>query len=171
LRKDERVNRVAPHKLYTIGYEGASVDGLVGALKAAGVARVLDIRYSPYSKRDEFSVDALAPALAAYGIAYTHIKALGNPPAGREAARLGHAAAYREIMAGHLESPDGAAGLRQALTHAGAEPVCLLCLERSARHCHRHIVADALAARAGLDVEHLQVDRKTAHPAQAAFDF
>jgi uncharacterized protein (DUF488 family) len=158
-------------KLYTIGYEGASVDGLVGALKAAGVARLLDIRYSPYSKRDEFSLDALAPALAAYGIGYTHIKALGNPPAGREAARLGHQAAYREIMAVHLRGPDGAEGLRQALTLAAAEPCCLLCLERSARHCHRHIVADAMAARAGLDIEHLQIDRKTAHPAQAAFDF
>jgi uncharacterized protein (DUF488 family) len=158
-------------RLYTIGYEGASVDGLVGALKAAGVARVLDIRYSPYSKRDEFSQDALVPALAAYGIGYTHIKALGNPPAGREAARLGHLAAYREIMTGHLQGAEGAAGLRQALEFAAAEPVCLLCLERSARHCHRHIVADAMVARSGLEVEHLQVDRKTAHPAQAAFDF
>lgn len=162
---------MAPHRLYTIGYEGASVDGLVGALKAAGVAHVLDIRYSPYSKRDEFSTDALAPALSAYGIGYTHIKALGNPPAGREAARLGHVSAYREIMAAHLKSPDGAAGLQQALTLAVAEPVCLLCLERSARHCHRHIVADAITARTGLTLEHLQVDRKTAHPAQAAFDF
>ena len=162
---------MAPHKLYTIGYEGASIDGLVGALKAAGVARVLDIRYSPYSKRDEFSTDALAPSLAAYGIRYTHIKALGNPPAGREAARLAHHAAYREIMAGHLASVDGAAGLHQALAHAATEPVCLLCLERAARHCHRHIVADAMAARAGLEVQHLQIDRKTAHPAQAAFDF
>jgi uncharacterized protein (DUF488 family) len=162
---------VAPHKLYTIGYEGASVDGLVGALKAAGVTRVLDIRTSPYSKREEFSTDALAPALSAYGIGYTHIKALGNPPAGREAARLGHLAAYREVMATHLKSADGAAGLRQALTLAADEPVCLLCLERSVRHCHRHIVADAMAADAGLAVEHLQVDRKTVHPAQAAFDF
>lgn len=162
---------MAPHKLYTIGYEGASVDGLVGALKAAGVARVLDIRYSPYSKRDAFSMDALAPALAVYGIGYTHIKALGNPPAGREAARLGHHAAYREIMDGHLASPDGAAGLRQALALAALEPICLLCLERSARHCHRHIVASAMAVRAELEVEHLQIDRKTAHPAQAAFDF
>jgi uncharacterized protein (DUF488 family) len=158
-------------KLYTIGYEGASIDALLGALKAAGIARVLDIRSSPYSKRDEFSLDALAPALARYGMGYTHLKALGSPPAGREAARLGHMAAYREIMTGHLAAPEGAEGLRLALGYARAEPVCLLCLERSARHCHRHIVAETLAARGGLEIEHLQTSRKIAHPAQSAFDF
>lgn len=165
------MNAMPPRKLYTIGYEGASVETLAGALKEAGVTRILDIRYSPYSRRDEFSQDALAPALAAYGIAYTHIKGLGNPPEGREAARVGHMAAYREVMANHLKGPEGEAGLREALALAAREAVCLLCLERAPRHCHRSIVADALAARGGLEVEHLQTSRKTPHPAQAAFDF
>jgi uncharacterized protein (DUF488 family) len=160
-----------PRKLYTIGYEGASVEALVAALKEAGVARILDIRYSPYSRRDEFSQDALVPALAAYGVAYTHIRALGNPPAGREAARLGHMVVYREVMGNHLKAPEGQAGLHEALALATAEAVCLLCLERAARHCHRSIVAEALAAMGGFAVEHLQTSRKAPHPAQANFDF
>jgi uncharacterized protein (DUF488 family) len=160
-----------PRKLYTIGYEGASVETLVTALKDAGVTRVLDIRYSPYSRRDEFSQDALAPALAAYGIAYTHIRALGNPPEGREAARLGHMAAYREVLGNHLKREEGQGGLREALGFAEKETVCLMCLERAARNCHRSMVADALAALGAFEVEHLQTNRKAAHPAQAAFDF
>jgi uncharacterized protein (DUF488 family) len=160
-----------PRKLYTIGYEGASVETLVASLKEAGVMRVLDIRYSPYSRRDAFSQDALAPALASYGIAYTPIKALGHPPAGREAARVGHMAAYREVMASHLGSVEGQDGLREAADFATREGVCLLCLERAPRSCHRSIVADALAAMNGFEVEHLQTSRKTAHPAQTAFDF
>lgn len=160
-----------PRKLYTIGYEGASVETLIAALKEAGVARVLDVRYSPYSRRDEFSQDALAPALAAYGVAYTHIKALGNPPAGREAARVGHMAVYREVIGNHLKGAEGEAGLREALALATAEAVCLLCLERAVRHCHRSMVAEALAAMGGFTVEHLQTSRKTPHPAQTAFDF
>lgn len=160
-----------PRKLYTIGYEGASVETLVAALKEAGATRILDIRYSPWSRRDEFSQDALIPALAAYGIAYTHIKALGNPPEGREAARVGHMAAYREVMGNHLKGPDGQAGLQEALDLATHEAVCLLCLERAARHCHRSIVAEALATMGGFEVAHLQTNRKAPHPAQAAFDF
>ena len=159
------------HKLYTIGYEGASVEDLVAALQDAGVRRLIDIRYSPYSKRDAFSREALGPALAAYGIAYTHVRELGNPPASREAARLGHAAAYREIFTGHLNGPEGQAGLRQVLAAAEGEPVCLMCLERAARHCHRNMVAERLAEMGGFEVEHLLTSRRTAHPAQTAFDF
>ncbi|NJM33453.1 MAG: DUF488 domain-containing protein [Rhodomicrobium sp.] len=113
----------------TIGYEGASVEELVAALKAARVTRIVDIRESPYSRRREFCREALAAALADYGIGYTHIRELGNPPAGREAAHAGHMAAYREIFTAHLKSVDGERGSRQALSLAAAETVCLLCLE------------------------------------------
>jgi uncharacterized protein (DUF488 family) len=162
---------MASHKLYTIGYEGASVEDLVSALKAAGVRRLIDVRYSPYSQRDDFSREALKPALEAHGLAYSHIGELGNPPAGREAARLGHRAVYREIFTGHLNSPDGRKGLALALELALAEPVCLMCLERSSRQCHRGMVAEALAGIGGMEVEHLATSRKSSHPDQAAFDF
>lgn len=159
------------HTLYTIGYEGASVEELVAALKAVGVAHMIDIRFSPYSRRDAFGRESLSPALAAYGIAYTHIQALGNPPAGREAARIGHRAVYREILTAHLDGEEGRRGLDTALALAEAGPVCLMCLERAARNCHRAIVAERLAALGGFAIEHLTVSRKASHPAQAAFDF
>jgi len=162
---------VAFPKLYTIGYEGASIEGLVAALQQAGVTRVLDIRYAPYSRREAFSIEALGPALTAYNIAYTHIRGLGNPPSGREAARLGHAAAYREIFTAHLNGPEGQAGLHQALAFAEADTLCLLCMERAARNCHRSMAAKALAALTGCEIAHLQIDSKSAHPAQSAFEF
>jgi uncharacterized protein (DUF488 family) len=162
---------MASAKIYTIGYEGASVADLVGALQAARVRRLIDIRYSPYSRRDAFSREELAPALASYGIAYDHIRALGNPPAGREAARLGHKAVYREIFTAHLDGRDAQEALRQVLGAAQAEPVCLMCLERAPRQCHRSLVAERLVQMGGLEVEHLQIGRNAAHPAQSAFDF
>ncbi len=159
------------HKLYTIGYEGASVENLVAALRDAGVKHLIDIRFSPYSRRDDFSRETLKPAIEAYGLAYSHIRELGNPPAGREAARLGHRAAYREIFMGHLDSTDGKRGLDQALALAKTAPSCLMCLERNHRHCHRSMVAERLAALGGFEVEHLAVSRKSGHPGQSAFDF
>jgi uncharacterized protein (DUF488 family) len=162
---------MASGKLFTIGYEGASIEGLVTALKTAGVARLIDVRYSPYSRRDAFAREALAIALGAYGIGYTHIRALGNPPAGREAARLGHRAAYCEIFTAHLDGDEGQAGLAEAGALAEREPCCLLCLERNHRHCHRSMVAERLAAIGGFEVEHLTASGKAAHPGQAVFEF
>jgi uncharacterized protein (DUF488 family) len=155
----------------TIGYEGASVEGLIGALKQAGVTRVLDVREAPYSKREEFSKDALAAALAEYGIGYTHIRELGNPPEGREAARAGHMIAFREILNAHLDNEAGQGGLTRALDLATKEKVCLLCMERSAKHCHRSVVTARMHQATGQTIVNLSVTRKTAHPAQAAFDF
>ncbi|MEJ2125830.1 MAG: DUF488 domain-containing protein [Alphaproteobacteria bacterium] len=158
-------------EICTIGYEGATVEGLIGALKQAGVTRVLDVREAPFSKREEFSKEALAAALAEYGISYTHMRELGNPPEGREAARAGHMIAFREILNAHLDSEVGQAGLTRALALAAEEKVCLLCLERSAQHCHRSVVSARMHQATGQTIVNLTVSRTTAHPAQAAFDF
>ena len=50
-------------KIYTIGYEGASVEDLIATLQNAGVKRLIDIRSSPYSRRSEFSKDEISAAL------------------------------------------------------------------------------------------------------------
>jgi uncharacterized protein (DUF488 family) len=157
--------------IYTIGYEGASIEDLIATLKGAGVMRLLDIRVSPYSRRHEFSTDELSAALDRYGIAYTHLRELGNPPAGREAARAGHMAAYREIFTAYLDGEEGQKGLERALAFAAAERVCLLCLEKAPSHCHRSMVAVRLNAMSGQEIVHLRVERRVAHPAQTAFDF
>ncbi len=157
--------------IHTIGYEGAAIEDLISTLARAGVTRLLDIRQSPYSKRGEFSTDELRAALADYGIAYTHIRTLGNPPAGREAARAGHTAAFREIFSAHLNGPEGRDGLDEALGFAANEPVCLLCLEKSPMHCHRSMVAARLNELSGQAIVNLRIQRSTAHPAQNAFEF
>jgi uncharacterized protein (DUF488 family) len=157
--------------IHTIGYENAVIEDLISTLKAAGVTRVIDVREAPYSKRPEFSTDTLAATLANYGVAYTHIRELGNPPAGREALRVGHPAVFREIIAAHLDSERGQNGLARALALAAAEPVCLLCMEKAPRHCHRSLVAARLNERSGQEIVHLHVTAKAPHPDQAAFDF
>jgi uncharacterized protein (DUF488 family) len=158
-------------RIFTIGYEGADILALITALRSAGVARVVDVRHSPYSKRPEFSKDELRAALHDYGIAYTHIETLGNPPAGREAARAGHMASYKSVYSAHLESEDGRKGLAKLMELAAAEAVCMLCLEKSAGHCHRGMIAEKFAALTGQTVEHLRVAASAPHPGQHAFDF
>jgi uncharacterized protein (DUF488 family) len=158
-------------RIFTIGYEGADIPALIMALRSAGVARVVDVRHSPYSRRPEFSKDELRSALGEYGIAYTHIEALGNPPAGREAARAGHMSSYKSVYTAHLDSEEGRKALARLMQLAAQETVCLLCLEKSAGHCHRGMIADKYTVLTGEDVEHLRVAASAPHPGQHAFDF
>ena len=76
-------------KIFTIGYEGVTQGEFLAALEGAGVARVIDVRALPLSRRPGFSKTPLKNALAEVGIDYVHLKALGTPPEGREAARKG----------------------------------------------------------------------------------
>ena len=51
-------------KLFTIGYEGTTMDEFITALQRAGVERVIDVRALPLSRRPGFSKTPLTGALA-----------------------------------------------------------------------------------------------------------
>src|ERR687894_2134117 len=105
--------------LWTIGYERLLPPELVAELEAAGVERVIDVRYRPQSRRPGMSKTRLGDLLASHGIAYEHRKALGTPPDLRHdfhAGRVeGARAAYRE----HVEATAAAelAALADELEH------------------------------------------------------
>jgi uncharacterized protein (DUF488 family) len=140
-------------KIFTIGYEGATVPEFIGALTAAGVERVLDVRALPLSRRPGFSKSALRAALEQAGIEYIHLKALGTPADGRAAARAGRHADLERIYAGQLELPEAMAQSAQMLDLAWERPTALLCMEREPAHCHRTLLLDSVAPDA--EVTHL----------------
>ena len=141
--------------LFTIGYEKATPATLVAALEAAGVRTLIDVRAVAASRRAGFAKNALAAKLAEAGIAYLHLRDLGTPKAGREAARAGEVPTMRRIFADHMEKPEAQAALADAIRIAGEAPACLLCLERAHDDCHRAIVAEMMRKRAGFKVEAL----------------
>src|SRR5688500_8211615 len=91
-----------PMKIFTIGYEGTTQPELIAALQASGVERLIDVRAVPLSRKPGFSKNILANGLAEAGIEYVHLKALGTPPEGREAARKNRHAELERIYAGQL---------------------------------------------------------------------
>lgn len=131
--------------IFTIGYEQATVQELVDALRAAGIKRVVDVRAVAASRRPGFSKTALAANLAEAGIAYEHLRALGTPKEGREAARRGDLSALETIYAGQLELPEAQAQAAIMRDRAASEPVALLCYERNPAECHRTLLLDAVA--------------------------
>lgn len=132
--------------LFTIGYEGRQLDELLAILGAHGVARVLDVRELPLSRRRGFSKTPLAHALAEAGIGYTHVREAGNPYRAEKDAlpREDLLAKYRA----HLNRKRSVVAQVAALV--GEEPVALLCYERDPLQCHRTLLAQRVARRLDL---------------------
>ncbi len=131
-------------RIFTIGYEGATQAELIAALQAAGVERVIDVRAVPLSRKPGFSKNVLAAGLKEAGIGYVHLKALGTPPAGREAARKGDLATFERIYAGQLETPEAGAEAARMIALAEEKPSALLCFERDPAQCHRTPLREAV---------------------------
>ena len=132
-------------RIFTIGYEGATMSEFLAALKQAGVRRVIDVRALPLSRRPGFSKTPLRAALEEVGIDYVHLKALGTPADGRAAARAGRQADLERIYAGQLELPEAIAHGAQMIELAREKPSALLCFEREPAGCHRRLLLDAIA--------------------------
>ena len=131
--------------IFTIGYEKTTQHELIAALQAAGVTRVIDVRAVPLSRRPGFSKTMLRNGLAEAGIDYVHLKALGTPPAGREAARKGRHADLERIYAGQLELPEAIVAAAEMRELAAEMPSALLCYEREPAGCHRTLLLDTVA--------------------------
>lgn len=144
-------------QLFTIGYEGVELADFLATLAACGITQIIDVRDVPISRKHGFSKNILAEALAAKGIAYVHLKDLGDPKPGREAARRGNYGLFIKIYSTHLKTDAAQAALNVAAKKAGQRVSCLLCFERAHEHCHRNVVAVALAQLAGFTIRHVGV--------------
>jgi uncharacterized protein (DUF488 family) len=138
--------------LATIGYQNATLDNVTDRLRRAGVRVVIDVRAIAASRRPGFSKRILAASLAEKGIDYVHLRALGTPKAGREAAHAGRTSEMRAIYSAHLEEPEVQTQLAAAAEIAAHRPAALLCYEARASECHRAIVAERIAAASGQPV-------------------
>ena len=130
-------------KIFTIGYEGATMADFLAALTAAGVERVIDVRALPLSRRPGFSKSTLAASLAEVGIDYVHLKALGTPKPGRDAAKKGDRATLEKVYAGQLHLSEAQAQAARMLELAAEKPSALLCFERDPAICHRTLLLAA----------------------------
>ena len=139
-------------ELATIGYEAQTQAAVIERLKKAGVEIVIDVRAVAASRRAGFSKTLLGASLRDAGIDYLHLRALGTPKPGREAARKGHTAEMTAIYEEHLTEPAAQLALAEATEVASERRAALLCYEADAAGCHRRIVADLIHERIGVEV-------------------
>jgi len=130
-------------RIFTIGYEGTTVPEFIAALKQAGVERVIDVRALPLSRRPGFSKTPLRNALAEAGIGYVHLKALGTPKEGRDAAKKGDRATLTRVYDNQLGLPEAQMQAAEMRALAAEKPSALLCYERDPSCCHRTLLLEA----------------------------
>ena len=145
--------------LATIGYEGATVANFLDALRDARVELLVDVRAVASSRRPGFAKTRLAANLEGAGIDYLHLRGLGTPADGRAAARAGKHAEMHRIFREHMKTDVAREELDTLLDLVrSGRRLCLLCFEADPAHCHRSLVAKAVAEREAVRVEHLRPD-------------
>jgi len=141
----------------TIGYERASLADFIATLQLGSIEILVDIRDRAQSRRAGFSKSALSDALHNVGISYVHMRELGDPKEGRDAARRGDFDKFHAIFDSVLEKKEAIEALAELEEMASANEVCLMCFERDHATCHRKIVADRLERKLGHKTRHLGV--------------
>ncbi len=144
------------NRLFTIGYEQTPAKAVLDELEDAGVKLLVDVRAVASSRRPGFSKNQLAAGLDERGIAYLHLRGLGTPKTGREAARSGKFDLLQKIYSAHLKTTQ----VREELDELSSlvkksGPVCILCYERDHAHCHRRWIAEIIKDRDGVRIENL----------------
>src|ERR1044071_277957 len=126
---------MAGGRIYSVGYEGLTVAGLVERLQQSRIEELVDVRANPFSRRPGFSKKKLAESLEAAGITYRHEPLLGN--AFRD---VDDFAAAMDLMRSHLGSGEPAEAVERLISLAQGRRIAVLCLESDQRRCHRQVV-------------------------------
>lgn len=144
-------------RIFTIGHSNRSIDAFIALLKREGIDALADIRKQPGSRHNpQFNAKALTQALAAAGILYRHVPALGGMREGSDEPSPNthwQVGAFRNY-ADYAMTSGFRDGLRELMALAERHTVAIMCAEVDWHHCHRRIVTDYLLA-AGIDVHHI----------------
>lgn len=129
--------------LFTIGYEGLSIEQFLTKILENEIDTVVDVRLNPLSRKAGFSKTRLAAALANEGVGYAHERQLGNPPENRAAFRLGPLEQGRQRLRAILDEV-GDEALTRLAQRSRRERVAILCVESTDVRCHRQVIVEML---------------------------
>jgi uncharacterized protein (DUF488 family) len=147
-----------PRRLYTVGHGTAAEEEFAALLRAAGIARVVDVRTAPGSRRHpQFRREAMAGWLGEAGVAYRWERALGGWRKPDPASTVNHVLRHPGFRgyADYMRTPPFWAALDQLLAEATSAPTAALCSESLWWRCHRRLLADAAVLVRGAEVLHL----------------
>ena len=139
------------HTLFTIGYEGRSLEEYLNILLIRGVRTLCDVRKNAYSQKYGFSKAQLQPACEGVGIKYVHIPELGIDSDQRQ--ELFSQVDYDRLFERYrntvlLRSEDHLDNIVDMIEKD--ERVALTCFEKDVKQCHRTQIAHKIMNRPGI---------------------
>lgn len=153
------MRRKSHETIFTIGHSTRTLPEFVALLRESAVTCVADVRSIPRSRAvPQFNGDTLPEALAAEGIAYTHLSALGgrrHHPRGAPPSRntFWRVPAFK-YYADYAESAPFRDGLSELIARSADTRCAIMCAEAVWWRCHRRIIADYLLTK-GVRVMHI----------------
>lgn len=134
-----------PATIYTLGYQGLTLDEYIELLKEHPISKVVDVRAVAWSRKPGFSKGAMQKGLGAKGIDYLHLQSAGNPFRKDEDGE-NILAKYKDYLRANQES---LAVIEDEVGRAleKTSSVCLTCFEKEPQDCHRTIIAEILLER------------------------
>lgn len=139
--------------LFTMGYEGMTIDAYLDMLVSHNIAVLVDVRRNPISMKYGFSKTKLSDYTRLAGIMYTHIPELGIPSQLRQ--ELNSKAAYQRLFDYYSSQilPDCKEALeRLKTTISDQNRVAITCFEADHQFCHRNKIAEYLENDNDFDV-------------------
>ena len=151
--------------MYTVGHSTLPIERFLGVLRAHGIERLADVRTVPRSQRNpQFNAEALALSLRAVGLEYVPLRELGGLRKPRpDSPNAGWRNDSFRGYADYMQTPEFARGLERLLELGRERRTAIMCAEAVPWHCHRSLVADALAVRGVPVVEILGETEQRVH--------
>lgn len=145
LKVHQQIPHKSAHQLFTIGYEGVSLEQYINKLILEDVHVLCDVRKNAYSQKYGFSKSQLQKACEGVGITYIHVPNLGIDSEKRQT--LYTQADYDKLFAEYEMTT--LKTNKQALSYVidvlrRNKRIALTCFEKDPKQCHRNRVANAI---------------------------
>ncbi len=131
--------------IFTIGYEGLTIDAFLNKLISTNITLVVDVRHNPQSMKYGFSKKSFKQYIESTGMKYIHIPEMGIPSSMRKGlgTNISHESLFRkyetELLPNHEEAQKR---LLNLLTEYSR--VALVCFEADHHFCHRNTLIEHL---------------------------
>jgi uncharacterized protein (DUF488 family) len=154
----EKITRAKPKShntvLYTIGYEGISIEEYLVRLLKNDIKVLVDVRNNPLSMKFGFSKSELKKYCNSVGIEYEHIPEVGIQ--GEQRRELNTQSDYDKLFADYRKNK-----IPQTITQQQHilnllkqhHRIALTCFEADIYRCHRKYLAEAIAHLPGFEYE------------------
>lgn len=132
-------------QLFTIGYEGLTLEKYINKLIINDIKLLCDVRKNSYSQKWGFSKAQLKDACEKVGIKYIHIPQLGIESEERQ--KLTSFTAYKNLFSKYEKTTLKANWeylLKVSELLQNNKRIALTCFEKDIQMCHRGVVAKAL---------------------------